>query len=215
MIRRIALLAFTAAAFAACTPKPEEPAEPAAFTPVPISPFMGETVLGDPNAPVEIVEYASTTCGHCKAFHEGTLPEVKAAYIDTGKAKLVYRVVPTEPGAIAVAGASIARCAGEDKFFDVIGDLFENQETLVMAGSEAVAREELGKVGARHGLTPDEVRTCIDSDEVIQVTIDQAQNAPAEVTGTPTIFVAGQKIEEYSFENLSAAIEAQLAAQTQ
>ncbi len=212
MIRRTALLALAATALAACEPKP---VEPDAFTPVPISPFLGETVMGDPNAPVEIVEYASTTCGHCKAFHEGTLPEVKAAYIDTGKAKLVYRVVPTQPGAIAVAGASIARCAGEDKFFDVIGDLFENQETLVMAGTEAAAREELGKVGARHGLTPDEVRTCIDSEEVMAITIGQAQNAPEEVTGTPTLFVAGQKVEDYSFANLSAAIEAQLAAQTQ
>src|SRR5262245_39602441 len=95
---------------------------------VPVTPFMGEAVMGDPAAKVEIVEYASTTCSHCRAFHETVLPELKKTYIDTGKAKLVYRVMPTPPPALSMAGGALARCAGEDRFFAVIDDLFDNQD---------------------------------------------------------------------------------------
>ena len=97
-------LASAALMLAACTPA----AEIDAYTKAPISPFLGKPVLGDPDAPVELAEYASTTCGHCRAFHEEIFPELKARYIDTGKVKLAWYVLPTAPAPLSLAGAAIA-----------------------------------------------------------------------------------------------------------
>ena len=72
----LARLAFIGAALAlaAC----EQPREPEPYKTVEITPFLGQPIMGDPNAPVLITEYASTTCGHCRAFHEQVFPELKA-----------------------------------------------------------------------------------------------------------------------------------------
>ena len=51
----------------------------------------GDIVMGDPDAPVEIIEYASMTCGHCAAFHNENLEPLKENYIETGKVYYVFR----------------------------------------------------------------------------------------------------------------------------
>ncbi|HET9230627.1 MAG TPA: thioredoxin domain-containing protein, partial [Vitreimonas sp.] len=71
-----------------------------------------DMVLGDANAPVTLVEYASTTCPHCAAFHEAAWEQLKTTYIDTGRVRFVFREFPTPPPAIAVAGFQLARCGG-------------------------------------------------------------------------------------------------------
>ena len=183
------------------------------FKTVPISPFMGEPVLGDPKSPVEIIEYASTTCGHCWALHEKVMPDLKTAYIDTGKAHLRYRVMPTPPPEISMAGAAIARCAGEAKFFEVITDLFDHQEQLLGAArSPGRVQQLLVAVGGRHGLTPDEVGTCINDKAIQAATIKGVADAPSFVTGTPTLIVNGEVVAEHSLAALSQAIDARLNA---
>lgn len=214
-MKQLPLAVFSAAflALAACQPgsaKPDAPAEAAV-----IEPFLGEAVLGDRNAPVEIIEYASTTCGHCAAFHEFVLPGIKANYIDTGKAKLVYRVLPTPPAPVSAAGGAIARCAGEDKFFDVIDDLFKSQEEILRASrSEESARAALSKLAARHGLSDAQTQACINDDSIMAQLMESMEQMPEFVQATPTLIVNGAHVEDPSPENLSAAIEAAFAATT-
>jgi protein-disulfide isomerase len=182
---------------------------------VPVTPFMGETVMGNAAAPVEIVEYASTTCGHCKAFHADVLPELKTKYIDTGKAKLVYRVMPTPPPELSVAGAALARCAGEEEYFAVIDDLFQNQEKLIGAMRQPRRlQRELTELGSRHGLSADEVGSCIADEKLTRHIVDIARAAPASVTGTPAFIVNGEDVEQNSLEALSAAIDSALGNPT-
>ena len=177
----------------------------------PVTPFMGEAVMGEAAAPVEIVEYASTTCSHCQAFHAQVLPELKAKYIDTGKAKLVYRVMPTPPPELSIAGAAIARCAGEDRFFAVIDDLFKNQEMLISAmGQPRRLQRELTELGSRHGLSADEVGSCIADETLTRHLVDVARAAPDSVTGTPAFIVNGVDVEQNTLEALSAAIDSAL-----
>ena len=189
--------------------EPPHTAEP--YKTVAITPFLGAPVLGDPKSPVEIVEYASTTCGHCYAFHHQVFPQLKTKYFDTGKAHLEWRVMPTPPEAISQAGAAIARCAGEAKFFETIGDLFDNQDAILKAAADPwKLQQQLRAVGARHGLSADQVGTCIDDKPIAAVTRKIAEGAPDYVTGTPTIVVNGEKIPEHSLEAVSAAIDAAL-----
>jgi len=193
---------------ASCSPGSDD----GPFKPVPISPFLDDAVLGEANAPVTIVEYASTTCHGCYQLHTTLMPEIKATYIDTGKVKLVYRVMPTPPPEVSLAGAAIARCVGKDKFYDVIADLFANQPKILKEAALGGARTELVRIGMRHGLSRDEVRTCIADKSIREYTLKVAQAAPAYVSHTPSLIVNGDYIEHNSRETIFALIEAKLAA---
>src|SRR5258708_38117678 len=82
-------------------------------------------VLGDPNAPITLIEYASLTCPHCAQFNVAGLPELKKKWIDTGKVKLVYRDFPLDQ--TALKAAQLAECSGKDKYFGVVDMTFETQ----------------------------------------------------------------------------------------
>jgi protein-disulfide isomerase len=203
-------LAFAVAALllAAC----EVPREAEAYKTVPVSPFLGEPVLGDKDAPVTITEYASTTCGHCKAFHDQVFPDLKTKYIDTGKAKLVWMVMPTPPAPVSIAGAALARCAGEEKYFAVIDDLFDQQETLVEASRNPWRLQKaFRELGAKYGLSPDQVGSCMDDKGIDNATRTGVKEAPAFITGTPTFLIDGKELEDESVEGFFAAIDTALA----
>jgi protein-disulfide isomerase len=186
--------------------------EPEQHQTVPVRPFMGEAVLGDPAAPVTLVEYASTTCGHCQAFYAQVFPDLKKAYIDTGKVKLRFVMMPTQPVGIALAGEALARCAGEAKYFDVIGTLFEAQDTLTSAARDPwLLQQELRAIGEMYGLDKDEVGTCIDHEGIVEMTRAGVKAAPASITGTPSFAINGEKLELETLEDLSAALDAAIA----
>ncbi|MDP3740380.1 MAG: thioredoxin domain-containing protein [Hyphomonadaceae bacterium] len=207
---------FAALAFALLSACGGDDSPPAPYKTVPITPFLGEAVMGDPAAPVEVIEYASTTCGHCKAFHDRVLPDLKAKYIDTGKAKLVYRVMPTPPPELSMAGAAIARCAGEAKYFDVIGDLFKSQDSLLSnARQPRGLQQRLIELGGRHGLSADEVGTCVDDEALHEYSMENARSAPPSITSTPSFIVNGKDVDENTLEALSAAIDAASATPAQ
>ena len=74
-----------------------------------------EMVLGNPNAKVTVIEYASASCPHCARWNEDVYPAFKKKYVDTGKVKYVFREFLTPPTEVAAAGFLLARCAGKDK----------------------------------------------------------------------------------------------------
>ena len=204
-----ARLALAAAALllAAC----EEPRQPEPYNTVQIKPFLGQPAIGSPDAPVEVIEYASTTCGHCRAFHENVFPELKTKYIDTGKVRLVWRILPTPPNEISFAGAALARCAGEAKYFDVIDDLFDHQNDIIESGRNPWRlQKNLRELGARHGLNADQVGTCIADKTVLDTTMAVIEAMPLSVTSTPTFLIGGEDVDQ-TIEALSAAIDAELA----
>src|SRR5947209_14674871 len=86
---------------------------------------LGEMALGDPQAPITVIEYASMTCPHCAHFHLTTFPELKKRYIDTGKVRFVFREFPLDP--VATGAFMLARCAGNDRYFALLDLLFHEQ----------------------------------------------------------------------------------------
>ena len=170
----------------------------------------GDMALGAPEgAKVTVVEYASVTCSHCAAWQEEVWPEFKTRYVDTNKVRYVFREFPTPPADIAAAGFLIARCAGEDKYFDVIHEIMASQREW-QAG--VPPRSTLVRVATGAGLSEQQFQACV-SDEAAIKALDARVKAgvDAGVNSTPTFLVNGTRVLDTSLESLSSAIDAELA----
>ncbi len=170
----------------------------------------GDMALGaGPDAKVTVVEYASITCGHCAVWNEEVWPEFKTKYVDTKKVRYVFREFPTPPQDIAVAGFLIARCAGEDKYFDVMHDIMASQKEWA-AG--VPPRTTLYRTAAAAGLSQEQTEACITDKAAIEEMSNRIKaGIDAGVTGTPTFIVNGTKVLDSSLSGLSEAIDAELA----
>jgi protein-disulfide isomerase len=150
-----------------------------------------DRVLGKPDAPVTIVEYASLTCPHCAAFEAETLPKLKEQWIDTGKAKLVFRDFPFDQAALS--GAKLARCAPPDRFFSFIDVLFKDQNNWSRASDPQAA---LGKIAKLGGISSDQFDACMKdeklADRIVAGELTAKNNYGVE--STPTFFINGKKL---------------------
>ncbi|MGH1484257.1 MAG: DsbA family protein [Geminicoccales bacterium] len=166
---------------------------------------MSEKVLGDNDAEITIIEYASLTCPHCAQFHAEILPKIKTEYIEPGKAKLVYRDFPLDE--VALKASLLARCAPDDRFFTFIDALFTQQFAWSRSNDPVEALTNLGMVG---GLSKESVEACLSNEEltdyVLQMRLD-GQNE-YDVNSTPTVIINGKILAHVSsFDEVKAAID--------
>src|SRR5262245_13162347 len=143
---------------------------------------LGDMALGDPKAPVTIVEYASMTCPHCAHFHETVFPELKKKYIDTGKVRFIFREFPLDP--LAAGASALARCAGKDKFFPLVETFFAQQKDW------AVQRpvEPMFSIARQAGFSRQSFEDCLNDQQVLQA-IEETRTRAAQrfqVQSTPT-----------------------------
>lgn len=180
-----------------------------------------DMVIGDANAPVEIIEYAAISCPHCAHFHEDVLPGLKEKYLDTGKAKLIYRnFIFDNP--FDVYASLMTRCVAEEKFFPTLKTYFEYQNVWMKGeemmtiyekeGREAAitfARSEVAKVGKMAGISETQANACFDNEAVIEYLLKVRQKAVEKykVQSTPTLIVGGKAVEGNDLASLSQAIE--------
>jgi len=173
-----------------------------------------DMIEGDPNAPVTLIEYASTTCPHCAVFAEQIIPEVKEKYIDTGKVKLVFRAFPTPPVTYALIGSVLARCAAEksgpDAYFLITNALFRTQHQWIGEN----ARPELAKIVAQAGMNETELDACLKRKDFIDLINENAKEATEkyDVQGTPAFILDGKKMEFNSKEDFEKLIKDAIAA---
>lgn len=150
---------------------------------------LPEKVIGDANAPVTIVEYASMTCGHCANFHNDTLPAIKEKYVDTGKARIVFREFPFDPR--AEAGFMLARCA-DDKYFAMVDVLFKQQRSWAAVDN---AREALLQIARLAGFSQEKFEACL-TDQKLLEDVRAVRTRGADdfgIDATPTFFINGNK----------------------
>ncbi len=164
----------------------------------------GEMSLGDPRAPVTVIEYASVGCPHCAVWANEVFPVFRAKYVDTGKVRFVFREMLTGNGALAAAGFLTARCAAPDRYFQVVDDVFAQQMAIGQEGVEALVR-----IAAHAGVTRERFEACLKDEAALRALNDRTlADAKANgITGTPTFFVGDQRLDgEQSLEDLDAAI---------
>lgn len=200
MSRRAAITAaalMATAAMAGCSSKAGGAAE-------------GDMALGAAEgAKVTVVEYASVTCGHCAVWNQEVWPEFKAKYVDTNKVRFVFREFPTPPQDIAAAGFMLARCAGDDKYFDVVHAIMASQQEWM---NGVPPRQSLNRIAQGAGLSASQIETCLNDKEGLAALEKRIRaGIDAGVTGTPSFYVNDQKIADSSLASLSAAVDAALA----
>lgn len=179
-------------------------------------PSPDDIVLGRADAPVTLIEYASTTCPHCAEFHRVVWDRLKANYIDTGRLRYVFREFPTPPEVVAVAEFQIARCGGAspEQYMTRVGDIFRQQHEIIASGTLAGVRLEFVRISADMGLSEQQMMQCINDPsgaERVRRVIDAS--TPLNVTSTPTLFLNARKLDPRpgTYEDLAALIDAEAA----
>ena len=151
-------------------------------------------VVGDKNAPVTIIEYASLSCSHCANFHNNTLEDLIKEYVDTGKARIVFRDFPFNYPALL--GSMVLRCIPEDVRYDYMNALFQLQSKWVVR-ENAKSTQELYKIMQSGGMTKEEFETCTNNVE-LENTILQALIAAQNefnIQSTPSFLINGNLVE--------------------
>ncbi len=173
--------------------------------------IVADMSMGNPDAAVTVIEYASFTCPHCRTFHEGPFKELKANYIDTGKINFVYREVYfDQPGLWA---GMLARCGGEERYFGIVDLIYENQSAWV-AGDPGTTANNLRRLGRTAGLSEDQINACLQDGEMAQAMVAAYQeNATADgVRSTPSFVIDGQLHTNMSYAEFSALIDEALGS---
>ena len=166
-----------------------------------------EAVLGNPEAPVTIIEFASLSCPHCAAFHKERFPWLKKNFIDTGKVKFIFRDFPLNRAALL--GSMIAHCADPHQYFAYLSLLFERQEKWAFTEP---TEEGLASLVQLAGMGKARCERCLQdealADEIIQSRLDSQNEYDIESTPSFAIgnkFITGVPSEEKLAELIAAA----------
>lgn len=163
-------------------------------------------VIGNPNAPVTVIEYGSLACPYCAEWQMGSWYDFKARFVDTGQVRFVFREILTEPTDLAATAAAVARCSAPERYFDVIHVLFRWQSTARNFGPVS---EWYDRAIAVSGRPEDQVRACVNDPSTLRaIEAVQAGGVAAGVRKTPTFFVNGVIAPDHSPAGLAAAIAA-------
>lgn len=168
-----------------------------------------DMTLGNPDAPVTVIEYASFTCPHCARFHDGPFKQLKTDYIDTGKINFVYREVYFDR--YGLWASMIARCAGSTEAFFGMSDLiYQGQSEWTRAGDQVAIVAELRKIGLLAGLDAETMEACLQDGEKAQTLVAwYQQNATADgIESTPSFVINGEKYSNMSFAEMAEVIDA-------
>jgi protein-disulfide isomerase len=154
--------------------------------------FPDDHILGSADAPITIIEYASLTCPHCADFHKETLPEVKANWVETGKARFVYRDFPLD--GLALRAAMVANCLDGDRYFTFLDALFHGQALWARASDPVKA---LSQVAALAGLNSERFDACVADENEANAILERRKHGETtyDIGSTPTFIVNGRKVE--------------------
>jgi len=171
---------------------------------------LGPVAMGNPDAPVTVIEYASMTCPHCANFHKNVLPKLKRDYIATGQVRYEFRNFVLNPLDLAVS--AIVRCQEPERFFPLTDLLFSSQnDWMGNAQDREKVLSDLASVLRRAGVSRSEIDRCLNVRKLKQHLTEMTQTGQDSfnVNATPTIIVDGEPRGRaaQSFDTLSQMIE--------
>ena len=168
-----------------------------------LTPIYGESalditekdfVIGNEDAKITIIEYASLSCSHCADFHVNTLETLKKEYIDTGKVRMVFRDYPFNYPALL--GSMVLRCIPENYRYDYMNALFKLQPDWVNKKNKKTI-QELYKIMQSGGMTKEEYDACIYNTELENEILEGVMEAQNQfnIKSTPSFIINGKLVE--------------------
>lgn len=176
----------------------------------------GGFLMGNPNAPVKLVEYASLTCPHCATFSKESSERLKNEYVKSGQVSLEFRNFVMNP--IDLAATMLVRCQGTGPFFKSVEQLFETQQQWTAGASRmspadqqriaALPREQQTAAFAKaagidsffrqRGMPEARVNACLSDQKSVEQLVQSNETAVQrdKVEGTPTFLINGEKVQD-------------------
>ncbi len=153
--------------------------------------YDDDRIVGSPDAPITIIEYASLTCPHCASFHANTYPELKKQWIDTGRAKLVFRHFPLD--GLGLRAAAVSNCLEGDRHFGFIEILMKSMQQWARAADPTKA---LAQISALAGINQEQFEKCFNDEAEMDKILARRTEANTEfnVNSTPSFLVNGRLV---------------------
>jgi len=170
-----------------------------------------DMVLGEADAPITVIEYASYTCPHCANFHTNVFKDLKTNYIDTGKVRFVHREVYFDR--LGLWAGMIARCAGETRYFGMNDLIYGGQKDWIGSGEPQEVVENLRKLGRIAGMNDDQMNACLEDEAMARSMVAAYQtNAEADgINSTPSFIIDGESYSNMSYSDFAAILDGKLA----
>jgi len=188
----------------------------------------GGFLMGNPNAPLKLVEYGSRTCPTCGNFGRTATRPLEDTYIKSGKVSYEFRDFLVHAPDLGVA--ILGQCAGEAPFFGILEQMFVEQgqfleklesvpenfqqrlQSMTPAQQATAWVEHLGYIDfvKQRGLTEQQARQCLTDPKRIEAVAKVSETAMREkdVTGTPTFILNGEKVEAATWDQVEQALKA-------
>lgn len=189
--------------------QPTTPTGPTVPTKVDVKVSPDDPLKGNPNAKLTIVNFSDFQCPYCARFHQDVEPQIIKDYVDTGKAKFVFKNLAFL-GKESTDAANAALCAKEqNKFWEYHDKLFDSQSGENQSG---FALDKLKGFAAELGLNTTQFNSCLDSQKYnAQVAADNAEAGRNGFTSTPSTAVGTTPIiGAQPYAQFKTAIEAEL-----
>lgn len=165
-----------------------------------------DMTLGNPDAPVTIVEYSSFTCPHCANFNQGVYRQIIENHVDTGQVHYIKREVYFD--AYGLWAALVARCGGPERYHGVVEMLYQGQRTWAGAQDGEQVADNLRRIGRRAGMSDEELNACL-SDRDMATALMEVYRRNAEQYGirsTPSFVINGRLYSNMSYAEFETAI---------
>ncbi|WP_417492556.1 thioredoxin domain-containing protein [Maricaulis sp.] len=153
--------------------------------------------IGNADAPVTMIEYASVACGHCASFHEEVWPTINANYVETGQVRYVFREMITGSPQFAIAGFALAHCVAPERYFDMLDVLFQQQRAIFQAASQpGGARGQYLAIARSMGMSEADFDACLNNQDVNAEIVAAHDRALADgIDSTPRFLFNGELLE--------------------
>jgi protein-disulfide isomerase len=183
--------------------------------------------VGNPDAPVRLIEYASLTCPHCAEFSQTASAALRDTYVRSGQVSWEFRnfVLNGQDMALSV----LARCQPEGAFFATVEQIYAQQQVILSAIDENESRQlgalppeqlipplaramDLEAFFARRGMPAARFNQCVSNPAAVQQLTDMtnraAQPGPMQITGTPTFVLNGEKLDVNAWSEIQQRLRA-------
>ena len=188
----------------------------------------GGFLMGNPNAEVKLVEFASMTCPHCAAFDETGMTPLVDKYVKSGKVSFEMRNYVRDP--YDITAALIARCNGARTFFPLTEALFEKQADWTgklqqvppaeLEGLQTMGPEQqfttiakwagFQQFAAQRGIPTAKSSQCLTDQNEINRLVQMNGDAVSQynIPGTPSFLINGKMVEKAAdWKTLEPAIQ--------